>query len=45
MRDYLSLHLDTNKVKKHERLSNITLRHKIKVKKHEDYLTLHLDTK
>ena len=34
MRDYLTLHLDTNKVKKPEKLSNIILRHKIKVKKH-----------
>ena len=29
MRDYPILHLDTN-VNKHERLSNITLRHKCK---------------
>jgi hypothetical protein len=30
MRDYPTLHLDTNKVKEHERLSNITLRYKLK---------------
>ena len=42
MREYLTLHLDTNKVKEqlvvrndmdvneHERVSNITLRHKVK---------------
>ena len=56
MRDYLTLHLDTNyrkgtacskkgyDVNEHERLSNITLRHKLKQRNMRDCQTLHLDT-
>ena len=31
-------------VNEHERLSNITLRHKLKLMNMRDYLTSHLDT-
>jgi hypothetical protein len=31
-------------VYEHERLSNITLRHKLKLRNMKDYQTLHLDT-
>ena len=55
MRDYPTLHWDTNlkeqlvvrkymDVNEHERLSNITLRHKFKQGNMRDYPTLHLDT-
>ena len=40
MREYPILHLDTN-VNEHERVSNITLRHKLNMR---EYPILHLDT-